>query len=412
MQASRETSTGRLMQSVTDVQLSMIGLDQMHSDGFHGEGVLIAVMDSGFPGVNSVSHFQHLFDEERIDLTTSYNFSNNLNNVFGYDPDGHGTLVLSVMAAYLPESYVGGAYQANYILFVTEEVDTEYRVEEFNWLFAAERADSAGVDIINTSLGYNIFDDDTTNYAKSELDGETAIVTQAANIAVSKGIIVAVAAGNEGNNGWGIVTAPADAQDILAVGAVNSLGSKSSISSEGPTADDRIKPDVSALGVSVSVVQQNGVVGTRNGTSVSTPLVSSLAAGVWQILPNLTAKQVVDTIKHTASRASSPNNLIGYGVPSYYSIFKLTSAEDRKEPPTMIYPNPASKVVTAELKIGKGRITDVALFTMSGEVVQVPYEIEADNKVRLHVSGIASGPHILKLVTDQGVESHKLFKIE
>jgi serine protease AprX len=182
-------------------QLQMLGIDKMQEDGLKGEGVTIAVFDGGFLGVNSALPFQAILNENR--LRDSFDFVARSGNVFAYDD--HGTEVLSIISAFNEGNYTGGAYKANFQLYVTEDVDSEYRIEEYNWLFAAERADSAGVDVINSSLGYNLFDDVSMDYSKARLDGKSAVVSQAASKALSKGIVVVCSAGNEGNNSWRLV---------------------------------------------------------------------------------------------------------------------------------------------------------------------------------------------------------------
>src|SRR5690606_12003754 len=205
--------------AATNVQLNMIGLTDMHSDNIRGEGVTIAILDSGFEGVDVTAPFSQIFQEGRIDLQASRDFVYNSDNVFQYDD--HGTEVFSVIAAFQPGEFTGGAYKASYQLYVTEEVPTEYRIEEYNWLFAAERADSAGADIIQSSLGYYDFDGASMDYLKSQMDGVTAVVSKAAKWAADRGIIVVVSAGNEGNVSWQIITAPADVENVLAVAAVD-----------------------------------------------------------------------------------------------------------------------------------------------------------------------------------------------
>jgi serine protease AprX len=194
---------------VTDAQLQMIGIDDMHDDGFKGEGIIIAILDAGFSGVDSAEPFTHIFSNDRINLQASRDFVYNSSSVFNFDD--HGTEVFSVIGGLQTGSFTGGAPGATFQLYVTEEVPTEFRVEEYNWLFAAERADSSGVDIIQSSLGYYDFDGSMFDYFKSQMDGKTAVSTRAAQMAADRGIVVVLSAGNEGNNTWQIVTAPADA---------------------------------------------------------------------------------------------------------------------------------------------------------------------------------------------------------
>lgn len=321
----------------TENQLRMIGIDKMHQGDYQGQGITIAIFDSGFLGVNITDPFQHIFSEGRFNDSVSYDFVHNTTGVFQYD--GHGTEVLSVIAANVPDAFTGGAYKANFQLYVTEDVPSEYRIEEYNWLFAAERADSAGADIIHSSLGYYDFDDASMNYSVDQMDGKTTIVTQAAQWAADRGMLVVTSAGNEGNIAWRIITAPADATDVLAVGGVSSTRQKTSSSSFGPSADNRIKPDVAALGASVKVIKSNGQMGTSSGTSLSAPLITSLVAGILQRYPDLTNKEIIALLKATSSQANHPDNLLGYGIPNFVAVVNYQEYMPQTNP-FEIYPNP------------------------------------------------------------------------
>lgn len=321
----------------TRAQLQQIGLDEMQAAGYKGETIHIAIFDSGFPGVNITEPFQHIFAEDRINLDVSKDFVYNTDDVFQYDE--HGTEVFSVIAAYQDADFIGGSYEAQYQLYVTEDVPTEYRIEEYNWLFAAERADSAGVDVVNSSLGYYDFDDTRMNYSKSAMDGQTTVISKAAQNLADRGVVVVCSAGNEGNVAWQIITAPADVHDVLAIASVNSSGIRAASSSTGPSADGRIKPDVAAMGVSTSVIKPDGSSGTASGTSLASPLVTSLVAGVWQRYPYLTAKEVMDVIRKSSSQAASPDNLLGYGIPNFKGVVNYIE-QHPQEGVFDIYPNP------------------------------------------------------------------------
>jgi serine protease AprX len=329
----------RMQAEVTKTQRQFIGLDAMHDLGIHGEDKLIAVLDGGFTGVDIHSPYQHLFLENRIELDNCFDFVANGTDVFQYD--NHGTQVLSVMAAVKNDEFIGGAFKATYQLYVTEDVDSEYRIEEYNWLFAAERADSSGVDLISTSLGYYDFDDASMNYTKAQLDGNTTVITRAAQMAADRGIIVVCSAGNEGANAWRTLSAPADAPDVVAVGNVNAQGIRAVTSSTGPSADNRIKPDLATLGQSVAVISGNGNTVSVSGTSVATPSITSLMAGVWQRYPQLSAKEVVALVKGTASQANNPDNEIGYGVPNFKAVVNFHERVEQ-ESPFVVYPNPTT----------------------------------------------------------------------
>ena len=231
---------------------------------------------------------------------------------------------------------------------VTEDVASEYRIEEYNWLIAAEYADSIGVDIITSSLGYSSFSDVSMDYTYEDMDGQTAIITRASNLAIKKGILVITSAGNEGNNAWRYVTAPADGADNITVGSVKSDYSISAFSSQGPTVDDRIKPDVVALGQGTTLLSSNGTISQANGTSFSAPLVAGYSAGIWQAHPEFTNLEVVQYIRNSGTRFDDPDNYFGYGIPIYLADedslsvtdTTLLSLSEFTSDSITIYPNP------------------------------------------------------------------------
>lgn len=382
----------------TQAQLQQIGLDDMQTAGYKGETIHIAVFDSGFPGVNITQPFQHIWAENRINLDVSKDFVYNTDDVFQYDE--HGTEVFSVIAAYQEADFIGGSYEAEYQLYVTEDVPSEYRIEEYNWLFAAERADSAGVDVVNSSLGYYDFDDSGMNYSKSAMDGQTTVITKAAQGLADRGVVVVCSAGNEGNVAWQIVTAPADARDVLAIGSVNSSGIRAGSSSMGPSADGRIKPDVAAMGVNTSVIRPDGTSGTASGTSLASPLVTSLVAGVWQRYPYLTAKEVMDVIRKSASQAASPDNLLGYGIPNFKGVVNYIEQHPQEEI-FEVYPNPVVADTFTIRPFDPVQITAcrVELISSQGQMV---FRSEAsfswlDRTYTANVEDLSAGLYFLRL---------------
>jgi serine protease AprX len=399
----------------TTAQLEMLGMDEMHADGFHGEGVIVAIMDGGFAGVNTQIPFQDVFTN-RINTSVSWNFVANDANVYQYSE--HGTGVLSVIGVHTEGEFTGGAYQASFQLYVTENVATEYRIEEYNWLFAAERADSAGVDVINTSLGYNTFDDSDMDYSKADMDGNTAAITRAAQIAASKGIFLVNSAGNSGNDlSWQIITAPADGEDVLAVGNVNLQGVRSSSSSIGPAADGRIKPDVAALGTGVSVYRANGNIGSANGTSFSSPLTAALVAGLRQRYPELTRAELMDAIRLSASKASSPDNLLGYGIPHYRAVvnyLEITGVEPEQNHSLVMYPNPVQDTFTlAPRKPSILQLDQVAIINAHGQVITTNNVIYnwPDNSYSMNIGHFLPGVYFLTVRIGKKYETYKLVKI-
>ncbi len=346
-------------------QNEILNVKEMHLQGYLGQGISIAVLDGGFKNVDNLSAFSHLYSQSKLDYT--YDFVSKTSNV--YQHSDHGTKVLSFMTALIPDSYQGIAPEANYMLFVTENVPSEYRIEEYYWLIAAERADSAGVDIINTSLGYNTFDDPQMNYVQDDMDGNTTIVVRAAHIASEKGIIVVASAGNEGNKAWSIITSPADIRDGLTVGSIQTDYGRSGFSSFGPSADGRIKPDVVAMGSSAFLINESGVITRGSGTSFSAPQVAGLIAGVWQAYPEFTAMGLLTAVRNSSSNAVAPDDEIGYGIPSFIAINNyLKSVSDME--PIIIYPNPIAPSELLKVKIAnpsKVNQTQFELFETSGK---------------------------------------------
>jgi hypothetical protein len=302
-------------------QANMIGAVAMHNAGFRGEGMQIAVFDNGFPGVDTTAPFASLRTEGRI--TDTYNFVERTTDV--YRIAGHGTNTLSAMAANQAGVFIGTAPKATYRLYLTEESAAENPIEEVNWLLAAERADSAGVDVISSSLGYNTFDIGYANYAYSDLNGRTAISTRAATIAARVGMLVVNSAGNEGNKSWQKILAPADADSILTVGAVDTSRNYAAFSSRGPSADNRIKPNLAAQGREAAVVGVDGQPTRGSGTSFSCPVLAGMVAGFWQANPTLTAQQVVSFLQRSASQYTNPDNLLGYGIPNFVLAYSLAN---------------------------------------------------------------------------------------
>ncbi len=394
----------------TQSQLQMLGIPEMHADGFRGEGVTIALFDGGFTGVNTTMPFQEVFSEGRYDDVVSHDFVRNTDNVFQYDD--HGTQVFSIIAANVADQFTGGAYEANFQLYVTEDGSSEYRVEEYNWLFAAERADSAGVDIISSSLGYYDFDMSSMNYSTAQMDGKTTVVTRAAQMAADRGIVVVTSAGNEGNiPSWRIITAPADAVDVIAVANVNTQGVASPSSSRGPSADQRIKPDLAALGSGTTVIQENGNIGTASGTSLAAPLITSLVAGVWQKFPNFTAKEIVAALKKTASRSGNPDNLVGYGVPSYLSVSEYLSQEG--DMAFDVYPNPAFDTLTISPTL-PDEVSDckIELISRLGQIIaedDISFSL-INNSFRADISSLASGIYFVRVTTAGRRFVYRVFK--
>jgi Subtilisin-like serine proteases len=395
----------------SDFQNSLLGIDFMHEEGFKGKGIRIAVFDAGFPGTDNASPLSHLLSNNQLvaqkDFVRPWN-----QNVF--TDNQHGTNVLSLIAAVETESFIAGAPEAEYFLAMTEEVATEYRIEEYNWLRAAEYADSIGVDIINSSLGYYDFDDPEMNYSSGQLDGKTAVITQAANIASSKGILVVNSVGNYGPNEPSIV-APADSPNVLAIGSVNQSLEVSNFSSRGPTGDGRIKPDLAAFGNGVALLRSNGNVGFANGTSFSAPQITALAAGLWQAKPEWTRAELIENLLRSASQYENPDNLLGYGIPNFREALygEILSVEENGEViPWKVFPNPmeGNKLT---IYFGSSLSAEFSLIDLNGKTLQNQSlsRNTAKDPYELQLEGIRPGMYIIQMQDGKLIKQQKLIRL-
>jgi len=296
----------------------MISLDNLHDEGFAGDGIYIAIMDSGFPNITENPAFATLISEER--LLGTYDFVERSKNIRGTGV--HGSETLSVMAGYRENEFIGTAPEASYYLFRTEFAPSENPVEEAWWIEALERADSLGVDIVNTSLGYRDFDKNSYNYSFEDLDGKTTISARGANIAFEKGLLIITSAGNDGQAEFNTISTPADASGVLAIGAVDPLGDYASFSSIGPTVDGRIKPDVMAQGMQTATLDTLGNLNFVNGTSFSSPIIAGATACLLGALPDLSNFQIMQLIQESGSAYNNPTSEMGYGIPNFETIYK------------------------------------------------------------------------------------------
>lgn len=297
-------------------QVEQLNLQLLHNAGFHGQGITLCVIDGGFQNVNNLS----AFDAVREQILGIYDTTDDKDSITG--PTGsHGTKCFSTIAAITPE-YQGAATSANYYLIRSEEYYTESPKEMDNWVTAIELADSLGVDIVSSSLGYAMFDDQRFTLSYTDMDGQTTRCTQAANIAARKGMLLIVAAGNEGDNTWHYISAPSDAEDIITVGAVDQYDSIAKFSSWGPTADGRTKPEVCARGYQTAVINtMNSSVVYGNGTSFACPIIAGMAACLWSALPQASNMEIRELIIRSADRYHQPHNQYGYGIPDAWKAY-------------------------------------------------------------------------------------------
>ncbi|PXY42752.1 peptidase S8 [Flavobacterium cheongpyeongense] len=321
-------------------QIQMLNGQVLHQQNYTGSGKIIAVMDGGFPGVNTAQPFQKLRDNNQI--LGGYNYV--ARNADFYTGDSHGTLVLSTMGGYKENQLVGTAPDSSYYLFITEDNASEGPVEESLWVEAAEKADSLGVDIITTSLGYfGEFTKPEYNHTYSDMDGKTNFISRGAEIAFSKGIIVVASAGNEGGKTEKHIGGPADAVSVIAVGSVTSTKVKSYFSSIGPSYDGRIKPDVMAQGSAAVISDTSGNIVTSDGTSFSCPIMAGMIACLWQAFPEKTNQEIRNMVIQSSDKYLTPDNNYGYGIPNFGTSLTVNSFVNDD---FVVYPNPADTYIT------------------------------------------------------------------
>jgi len=308
-------------------QISMIRAQQLHKAGFKGDGIYIAILDAGFYRANRMQAFDSIFLTKRF--LGSVDLIDRGTGVF--EDDDHGTQVLSCMASNVSGIMIGTAPNASYLLIRTEDAGTEVPAEEFQWLCGAEYADSCGVDLISSSLGYTEFDDVRMGHSYSELDGHTTLVTRAANMAWDRGLVIVNSAGNEGDEKWQHIGAPADADGVIAIGAVDEYGERADFSSMGPTADGRIKPDAMALGKRTTVINSNGYYIRSNGTSYSAPVFAGamacfLQAGYYNSPATMRKIMMLST-----SEFLTGDSLNGHGIPNFELAMQMVQGKNQPD---------------------------------------------------------------------------------
>lgn len=343
-------------------QIQMVNGVQLHQMGYRGEGMVIAILDAGFFQVNTLPSFDSLWHHDQILGTRD--FVNPGNDVFQEHP--HGMEVLSVMGGNLPGQLLGTAPKAGYWLLRSEDSYSENLIEEYNWVTAAEYADSVGADVINSSLGYSTFDDPSKNHRCSDMDGNTTVVTRGANIAGSKGMIVVNSAGNSGGTTWRCISAPADGNSVMGIAAVDSLGHYAYFSSTGKV-DSRVKPNIAAMGKHTVVAATGGGIMQANGTSFSAPVIAGMVACLWQSSAFTNNYQIIRSIEVSSSQFTSPDSLLGYGIPDFVkALNSIYNNQLSKSKTLIIYPNPFTEGFTLEFFSEQDQIIDIILMDQLG----------------------------------------------
>lgn len=378
-------------------QIQMLNGHILHQQNKTGSGKVIAVLDAGFPGVNTAEPFKKLIDNHQI--LGGYDFVTRNNNF--YSGDDHGTMVLSTMGGYKENALVGTAPDASYYLFITENNASENPVEESLWVEAAEKADSLGVDIITTSLGYFAYDVPNYSHIYSDMNGNTNFISRGAEIAFNKGMIVVASAGNEGSTTEPHIGGPADAVSVITVGSVTATKSKSSFSSVGPSYDGRIKPEVMAQGTASVVSDIAGNIRTVNGTSFSCPIMAGMIACLWQAFPTKTNAQIRQMVLESSDRYAAPNNDYGYGIPNFGATLGMETFQSSSN--FSVFPNPAQTTVSF---LFENSTASVSVFSVLGQKL-IEQQLTNQNPT-LSVEALKSG---LYFFTFDSEGLHKTGKI-
>lgn len=394
-------------------QLEQINVPEAHAAGYFGQGVRILILDTGFYTDHEV------FDSLTIIATKDFiNHDEIVSNEPGQDVENqqnHGTYTFSALGGYAPGELVSPAFKAEFILAKTERVEEEIQQEEDDFVAALEWGESLGADIVSSSLGYLDW------YTFQDLDGNTAVTTKAVDIAVSLGMVCVTAAGNENGNSWNHIIAPADADSVISVGAVDKFGNIAFFSSRGPSADGRIKPEVCALGVSTACAapgKQKYI--NVNGTSLSTPLVAGSAALILCANPNWTPMMVREALLFTSSQFLKPDNNYGWGIIDVWTAINYDGFEAGTEAENFIpglysiskaYPNPFNPIVNFSVNIGNSGTVTLTVFNLLGQPVDNIYQglLETGlHNFRWNASGRSTGIYFIQLESDKHSFTRKI----
>lgn len=387
-------------------QIEMISVDDLHEQGYTGAGITVAFLDNGYPRVLSNRAYEAMRNEGR--LLGYYDFVDREENYLGTGT--HGANTLSTSAANLDGEFVGTAPDASYYLFITEDGRQESPVEEAYWVEALERADSLGVYVTNTSLGYQDFDKSSYDYTYADMDGQTTIGARGANHGHDKGMLNVVSAGNSAL-GFGYITSPADAPGALTIGAVDANENYGWFSSFGPTYDGRVKPDVMAQGVDAAIVNQYGDVSYSNGTSFSSPIIAGSVASLWQAAPHLKNSEIMQAIRESASLYNNPTDEMGYGIPDFsYAlglVLQMKVEDQLQETLFALYPNPVQNEINISFPKSASSATFVLYNVLGKKVMEKAITPMANT---IDVSQMSSGIYIASITSNNKTTSFKIIK--
>ncbi|HQK39326.1 MAG TPA: S8 family serine peptidase [Flavobacterium alvei] len=389
-------------------QVQMLNGHLLHQANYTGSGKIIAVLDSGFPGVNTATPFQRLRDNTQI--LGGYNYVTKSSDF--YSGGTHGTAVLSLMGGFVDGQLVGTAPDAKYYLYITEDDASENPVEESNWVEAAEEADRVGVDIITTSLGYFEFDDASYGHTYADMTGNAAFASKGANVAFSKGIVVLASAGNEGANPEPHIGVPAEALNVIAVGAVKDDRTYASFSSIGPSYDGRVKPDVMAQGQNPYAYSGGTINNGGSGTSYSCPILAGMVACLWQALPGKNAQQIKQLVVQSSDNFAEPavksRTQYGYGIPNFsLALSNGLSVAAFSTNDFKVYPNPTDDSISVTLPNGS-EVRTIAIYTILGQKV-LEKNISTQSPT-ISLKSLNSGIYFYKIESNGISESGKIIK--
>ena len=416
-----EKTAAEMLASETDYgfaynQIDMLNGISLHNQGFRGEGMLIAVLDGGFSNADVYPAFDSLRANNGIVAT--WDFVGHNSAVYGYS--SHGMSVLSTMAANIPGEFVGTAPKAHYLLLRTEDTSREAPVELDYWIAAAEFADSAGADIINSSLGYTTFDNSDFDFTYADLDGKTIRGTRGANMAASKGILVVNSAGNWGDKPWKYIGAPSDGDSVLAIGAVAANGYIANFSSEGPTPDGRIKPNVCAQGQAATIVGGGGQVVAGNGTSFSGPIMAGMVACLWQVhKDSLTNMDIFHAVEASAHKYEKPDGFYGYGIPNFTKANLILSGINPTNPDKSelfhVSPNPFVHQISGKFYASAQQDVVIRLVNSLGqEVRRIEKRVQRQSAITFDfpsLQGLTQGMYTLHIESGSGKYHQKMVKL-
>lgn len=397
-------------------QANQIGAVCLHNAGYTGSGMVIAVIDAGFRDVDLHPVFDSLHAYNRI--LGTWDFVAGDTSV--YEDNSHGAMVLSCMGGNIPGTIVGTAPHAQYWLLRSEEAATEYIVEEYLWSCAAEYADSVGADLINSSLGYTTFDDPAQNHTYADMNGDIAPCTRAADYAASRGIVVVNSAGNSGSNSWFYIGAPADADSILAVGAVNVSGTIAGFSSHGPTSDNRVKPDACARGENCVIVDLGGTIQTGNGTSFASPVLCGAVACLWQAHPSMSNMTIVNTVRQAGSMYANPDSAYGYGIPDLcaanLALSGSTFAPSGNDEIVQLGANPFDENYSFSFYSQRDQQIGMQITDINGQLILSQQMFAAGNSMNYYtisqLNSLADGMYFLTIVSGPNLFTEKLVKVQ